>query len=63
MIKLDIQSKNMMISNSGLLFEFDTAKHTFNREGKFIFSSSLYDNMDDLTIIVKETLKGRQLYL
>ena len=57
-----IITDDLVIPNSKLLFEFDTFQHTFNREGKFVFSSSLYNKMDDLTITVEETLKGRQFY-
>jgi len=57
-----IITDDTVIKNSGLLFEFDTYQHTFNREGVFTFSSSLYGKMDDLTIIVEETTKGREFY-
>ena len=57
-----IITDDLIIKNSGLLFEFDTFQHTFNREGVFTFTSSLYGKMDDLVITVEETLKGREFY-
>lgn len=50
------------IPNSDLLYQYDNYKHTFRKEGNFIFYSSLYPKMKPITIIVEETIKGRDFY-
>lgn len=50
------------INNSELMLQYDKYRHTFNKEGTFVFKSSLYDNMNTLTVIVEETTKGRAFY-
>ena len=57
-----IVTKDNIIPNSGLLYQYDRYSHTFNRNGTFIFSSSLYNKMEDLIIIVEEPIKGNNYY-
>ncbi len=50
------------INNSNILYEYDKYTHTFRREGTFKFYSSLYDNMDKMTVNVGKSLKGKNFY-
>ena len=50
------------INNSELMQQYDKYRHTFHKEGTFVFKSSLYDAMNTLTVTVEETTKGRAFY-
>ena len=50
------------INNSEILYEYDKYTHTFHREGNYKFYSSLYDNMDSMTVNVEKSLKGKNFY-
>ena len=50
------------IINSRIIFPLDTYTYTFNQQGKILFKSSLYKNMDPMIVYVKESKKGKQFY-
>ena len=57
-----VVTDDAVIANSGILYEFDTHRHTFNRSGEFQFKSSLYSNMAAMTVVVEEPIKGTHFY-
>jgi plastocyanin len=61
-IRHTIINDDPKINNSPILFEFDKYEQTFNKEGIIVFKSSLYDNMDDMSVKVAKTTKGSNFY-
>ncbi len=61
-IRHSIVNTDMVIPNSGILYEYDTYKYTFYREGRITFKSSLYDNMNTIQINVTEVPQGQGFY-
>ena len=53
---------NEDIVNSDMLYQYDTYSYTFNQQGEIVFRSSLYDNMNPMTISVEESKKGTAFY-
>lgn len=61
-IRHTITNDSPKINNSEILYQYDKFTYIFHQEGEFTFYSSLYDNMETMTVFVKKSLKGRNFY-